>query len=352
MGECNLTENEKLVLYGMVKFPEFGDRELAEKLGLKLPTVTSIRHRLEKEGYIFTTVWTPDIKRLGLNLLNVSYSTYAPSLATPKRMGVANELAMKQEEVVWSLSEPGQQVSIQLSSDYYYIKKNLDDMEEALAKAGMLEEKGIVSLTFHSELCGKLVLFDFSPMLESLFDINLPRDSGQGQDATGQVTNLSETEKAVLIGLSSNPTMSNRELAEEIGISRYTIGRLRKRFEDEELIRKCCIPDLLKLGFEIMVFSHARFNLNIPKAKREEAIQSVLTMHPSFFVIKNSVEAISIEAYTDFEEFKRNVGKFSSIYEKHNIFQKEPTRLLFSIPVGRTVKEYDYTALLKKHFRL
>ena len=50
MYQFELTAKEKLVLFGLVKYPEMTDKELSKKLSLKHSAVTSIRLRLKKNG--------------------------------------------------------------------------------------------------------------------------------------------------------------------------------------------------------------------------------------------------------------------------------------------------------------
>jgi len=350
MSASSLTLNEKKVLYGLVRCPSYSDREMAEALGMKLPTVTAIRHRLEKDGYIFSVAWTPEPELLGLRFLNVAYSSYSTGAATPHKLRIVDKLAQRYDEVVWCMGEPGQQIFIQLGEDFTDIKRNLDDIEKKLRRNGFLEESGLAHVTVPLELCDHLLFFDFAPMLAREF--GLEGDSIQAARETkkieSSVGDLSDTEKAVLYGLVSNPTYNNTELADEVGMSRYTVGRVRKRLEENGILRKSNIPDLLKLGFQIMAFTHARFNLRLARKKRAEGFEALMLIHPPFFVVKDAVDVMALEAYKDFEDFRRHVGQFSSVYEKEDIYVKEPVRLLFSIPVGRTVREYDYGPVVKK----
>ena len=48
MKKPELTKKEKLVIYGLVRYPQLTDKELSEKLNLKHSTLTSIRHRLKE----------------------------------------------------------------------------------------------------------------------------------------------------------------------------------------------------------------------------------------------------------------------------------------------------------------
>ena len=63
-----LLRSEKLVLYGLVKYPLLNDRELAEQLDMKMSTLTAINNQL-KENDMFYSVSVPDFSMLGNELM-------------------------------------------------------------------------------------------------------------------------------------------------------------------------------------------------------------------------------------------------------------------------------------------
>ena len=86
-----LNKNEKLVLYGLVKYPLFNDRELAEKIKLKMTTVTAIKNRLKKNGYYYT-VRIPVLQNLGCELLMASLLSFNPTKTVDETFPVHNEV--------------------------------------------------------------------------------------------------------------------------------------------------------------------------------------------------------------------------------------------------------------------
>jgi DNA-binding Lrp family transcriptional regulator len=53
----------------LMKNSKQSDRELAKKLGVSQPTVTRIRTRLEKDGYIKEYTLIPDFRKLGFEIM-------------------------------------------------------------------------------------------------------------------------------------------------------------------------------------------------------------------------------------------------------------------------------------------
>ena len=84
---------------------------------------------------------------------------------------------------------------------------------------------------------------------------------------------LKDIELKLISELMKNSRRSDRELAKAIGISQPTVSRVRMRLEKEGLIDYSAVPDLAKLGFEIVAVTLGKRNyqkhpdVNLQKAK-------------------------------------------------------------------------------------
>lgn len=71
---------------------------------------------------------------------------------------------------------------------------------------------------------------------------------------------MREIELRVLTELMKNSRLGDRELAKRIGRSQSTVTRVRRKLEQEGIIREyTLIPDFSKLGFEIMALTFSHF---------------------------------------------------------------------------------------------
>jgi DNA-binding Lrp family transcriptional regulator len=66
-------EVELKLVYELMKNSRRSDRDLARSIGTSQPTVTRIRSRLEKEGYIKEYTMIPDFSKLGYELLVMTF---------------------------------------------------------------------------------------------------------------------------------------------------------------------------------------------------------------------------------------------------------------------------------------
>jgi len=71
-----MREIEWKVLSELMKKSKMSDRELARVIGSSQPTVTRVRRKLEKEGYIREYTLIPDFHKLGYEILAVTFFKY------------------------------------------------------------------------------------------------------------------------------------------------------------------------------------------------------------------------------------------------------------------------------------
>lgn len=82
------------ILSVLVKNSTISDRELAKIVGSSQPTVSRVKRRLEKEGYIREYTMIPDFGKLGYELLAVTLVKLKSTL-TPEEIKKAQELSVE-----------------------------------------------------------------------------------------------------------------------------------------------------------------------------------------------------------------------------------------------------------------
>ncbi len=92
---------------------------------------------------------------------------------------------------------------------------------------------------------------------------------------------LKPNDYKILFELVKNSKISDRKLSKIVGVSQPTVTRKRARLEKEKLIDYTALPNMEKLGFEIMAFT---FTTGKPEATSIELapqIKSFATKHPN-----------------------------------------------------------------------
>lgn len=342
-----LNQNERLVLCGLTRFPLLNDRELAERLGMNTSTLTAIRHRLYAKG-LYRKVRIPLPFPLGVEMLAACFAVYNPSVMQQTYSQSLERMIPGQSEAFWSIRESGQDLTLYMSRNYTSVKRHVEDLEEMYVHGRVILEEVQHLICFPGDLLHNAILFDYSTLLEREFKVTL---EGEGtrvrwRNGWGDGVTLTDTEKIVYLNLVRYPEKTDKWISERTGVSRYTIARSKRKFEMNNLLRTVTIPDIKALGFEMLVFAHAKFNLRAGPEERSEMLREVLEIKPPILLLNGKTEAVSIDVYRDFESFRGTVNRLSMIYREHPIFVREPMRIMFSVPNMRVIKDFDFSGFI------
>ena len=349
MLKANLTQKEKETLYNLVRYPTFNDRELSEKTGLKLSTITAIRRRLRKDNF-FCTKKIPLLQNMGCELLMVGYGTFSVPLHDEPafNLGSPNIKLSKDEFLAFQSSNQG--VFISIMKNYTEAKRDIDDFQHFFNHHGMMDELGWVYTIFPFEVSKILSFFDFSGLLANLFKIERPQLEAVpdlGFSTTKEV-NLTTKEKKVLLGLVKYPELPDNVISKKVGVSRQAVSSMKKRFEEEHILKTVRIPNLETLGYEILVMAHTKFNPRAPLTSRREGVNFMINGIPQFFMISGNFENVLLAACRNYEEYNLFKNSVLKLYKSHEFIRIEPKICLFPVAETMFVKDYDFTSLLLK----
>ena len=112
---------------------------------------------------------------------------------------------------------------------------------------------------------------------------------------------------------------TDRQMAKILGVSQPTVFRMRNKLLKEGLVRRfSAIPDFAKLGYEIMAFSFAKFNMKHMKQIEEKAKEWTQS-HPEIIFSSRAegmgMDAITVSLHKNYAEFmnflleNKNIGR-------------------------------------------
>jgi len=100
---------------------------------------------------------------------------------------------------------------------------------------------------------------------------------------------MKDVELRLICELIRNCRKSDRELAKAIGVSQPTVSRVRTRLEREGVISYGAMPDLGKLGYEIIAITFAEWKREqYPDEKVPEALD-FLKRHPNMLFVSTGM---------------------------------------------------------------
>lgn len=347
MTKMELTKKEKLMLYGIAKYPQLTDKELSEKLDLKHSTVTSIRHRLKENDYFRKLIY-PKLQSIGCEMLVVIYSHFSPLIPLLERIDITGKTIEVFDEIFLSVGEQDKGFSLSLSQDYATIGRINDIRTQTFGGRGLLEEEYPNTVIFPFEISKIYRFFDFAPLMKSSFGLDIEQESEiEKVDFVSKKDVESDTEKNVYCMLVSYPELSDSDIGRELGVSRHTVSRLRRKFEESNLMSKITIPNFKKLGFEILTFYHILFDPRNPPNMDEDQAASLISDSTVFFASRR-FEAVMISVYKDYDSFKADMMKIMQILKENQWIAEDPLVRTYGLNTMIFIKDFKFAPIASK----
>jgi len=134
------------------------------------------------------------------------------------------------------------------------------------------------------------------------------------------MTKLKDIDFKILSGLMKNSKISDRKLADSIGVSQPTVTRRRAKLEKEGMLEYTAIPNFAKLGFEIVAISfyswtpEATSKLSENQEEIVNKLYAFLSKHKNIIFTSNGrgfgTDRVMIsvhESYSDYTELMNAV---------------------------------------------
>lgn len=316
-----LTEREKLTFYGLVEYPLLTDLQLSKKLGLKRTTVTAIRNKLLRQNF-YTPQFIPNFAALGCELLCVLDCPLPKE--PPKKRRMPTALA-DYSGAVLAFGTDKEFFSLIIAEHFAEAKKLYD----AVASKYEVSELERPHMYYYPSLTDEIsVRVSFSQPLKHLFGIELKQEKQKELQCTGR--SLTRNEKRVLYALTKFPDLIDKRLAWKVGLSRVTVGRIRKMLLEENFLQRVNVPNLQRLGFELMTLSHSKGKC------------AAGTLAPVILSISGGSESSHVSVYTNYTQYK------AMLKERGEQPQREIVFPMASI----TSSKSDFAQLVKKVLEL
>lgn len=346
-----LSRNEKLTLWGLVRYPTFNDRRLSQEIGLKMSTVTAIRNRLKRAGF-FKTVRVPFMDRLGCELLVVNYHRLNIIKSKDEVTKIIREVLVTTHDIFYALADQFQMVTFSFCMNYTDVWGDMEKCHQILSEKGALGPRARKEqMSLYSINQTKFFrFFNFADILKSHFQIEaLPSEINITlKPEKPTVRSLSQIEKKVYYGLISNPEVVDNAIAKKIGVTRQSVTKIRKRFESEGILTTIRVPDFQKLNVEILALAYYELAPGTTLASRKKGIEFVIKELPAFFHVAGNQEGMLAAVAKNFQELQKHAYLTSKLYFEKGFFRNEPTVIMMSVKDITVLKDFTFAPLVKK----
>lgn len=343
-----LTDNDKLLFYSLVKWPNLNDTELSKKTKIKRSTITAIRSKLEKNK-LYTTIKAPDLEKIGCELLTVRYGSFDPLTTYEMREKYAS--TQKFPEVFFKRSSDKNRIALSAATNFTEVRKYIDYSNKVYGEQGFLPEEGITHVFFPLGVSKIFRFYDYAPLLKQQF--NIPGENRlefNTEFAESEPASLTDNEKLVFYAIVKYPDFNDNEIAKKVSMTRQYVSNARKKFEYGGLIKTINVPNLAALDFQMLVLTHVMVNPKSSLSARRHGIEKVLNQGAHIFDIAGNLEFVLISAFKDYPDFDKIHDDMVNYYTEHDLILKNPvTKIMLSNDIKLSI-DGRFSPLVKKVF--
>jgi len=306
MVPLKLNLNERMVLYGLVRYPEASGIELSGIIEIKRPTITKIRNKIFENG-ILKSSYIPNFQALGMEML-VFWRVRLNASITSKIKDGRN---MRRPYNIMAIRTEMEGMGMATFPDFTNYRMHFDEDISELLKAGVLRGFYDYHSYFHPFGTNQVdAYFDYAPFMKVLLCLDVDEEREVVKYPGRSEPNLSGKEKLILTAIVANPELPDSRLAELIGVSRPTTSAQRNSFIRRHLIRRCNLPHMELIGAELVGIYNFKFDPGSTEGQRQKVAAEVLGTLRPFIQLHGRIDCTGVFLAKNFEEFKCNNDEY------------------------------------------
>jgi DNA-binding MarR family transcriptional regulator len=167
-------------------------------------------------------------------------------------------------------------------------------------------------------------------------------------------TVLTKNEKKVLHGITHCPSISDSELADIIDVKLSTLTSIKRRLAQHGYYRTIMVPQVNRLGCELLAIIYMQFNPVIPFQERLETTKKTIEVFDEiFFSVGEEEKGFSMSLSQNYT----NIGRINEIrtetFGKLGLLDKEyPHEVIFPFQTSHMCRFFDFASILQQYFNL
>jgi len=269
-----LTSKEKLVLYGLARYPGLSDIDLASKIGVDRSTIFKSKRKF-REWEMVQLLNVPSGLGVGAEMMTAVFARYRPNAPVEVR---GKKLGFREwvdhPHSVFHAATDTDSVSVVYSRNYTDFKRVYEPVMDDYKDAGFVEE----IRCYHYPFSLTRISWDSALAVNNTFQLgrtDLQNEPPVEEETPEDTVKLTEKDRLALLAFVKYPALSDLELSRRTGISRPTISGKRNKFFQSRLLSRQANVNWKKIGCELMIFYHINVR---PKATSED----MMTIYSSF----------------------------------------------------------------------
>jgi DNA-binding Lrp family transcriptional regulator len=136
-----------------------------------------------------------------------------------------------------------------------------------------------------------------------------------------EMNKITSLDIKILFQLVKDSRQSDRQIAKVLNVSQPTVTRRRTILEKQGFLEYSAIPNLKKLGFEILAFTFGRWNFQEYPGTRVEQMKQFIAQNPNMIFISTGTgsgyDRIGVSVHRDYADYSRTIQNFKTGWGKY-----------------------------------
>lgn len=338
--ELKLTSKEKLVLYGLTRYPGLSDIDLASFIDVDRSTIFKSKRKF-RDWHLIRIINVPPGGALGAEILSVVFMRFSPGIDGRDSL---YEWTMS-PSCVYCVATATDAFSLVYSRNLTDFKKRAESILSRYRQSGTLEDFRCVHLCV--ELAG--YQYNVSAAVSDIFRLNR-KDAPPAPVSLmpADVPRMSEKDRLTLYAFVRYPSLSDLELSKRTGISRPTISGKRSRFFDANILLRETHVEWQRICCELMCFYHLRTKQDV-SSQDVGSLLSMMGSHLFYYIQPSDVCGAMLSS--SFSDLKDGIDAFIKNTSERGLIDGKPYIVIMPLRAMR-VKKLDYAPAVAEMLRI
>ncbi len=344
--QLKMTSKERLVLYGLARYPGFSDIDLASNIGVDRSTIFKSKRKF-RDWKLIKLLNVPSGEAVGAEIMTAVFVRYKPTAPFEvRRQAKSFNDWTNYPNCVSHIATDTDSVSTFYSRSLTDFKVNFDPLIDEYYRNDFIDEIHY----FHYPFQVSTYSADAALAVDSLFELSRT-DQPEGimapRPALTEESRLTEKDKLTLYAFVKYPMLSDLELSRRTGISRPTISGKRTKFFQTGLLTREAYIDWQKICCELLSFYHIQIRHGHDREDLAGVYKAFRSIGAPLFSYLQPGEIFGSFLSTGYPELKSRMDQGLRNLSTQGLIIKRPTHVIMPLSDIKFTK-MDYAPMVAK----
>lgn len=328
--EIKLTSKEKLVLYGLTRYPGLSDIDLASSIDVDRSTIFKSKRKF-RDWQLIKLLNVPSGGAIGAEILSAIFMRFSPGIDGRESL---SEWTMS-PSCVYCAATATDAFSMVYSRNLTEFKKRSESILSRYQQRGVLEDLRCV------HLCVELASYQYNVPAAVSEIFGLDRKDVPPAPVSlmpADASRMSEKDRLTLYAFIRYPSLSDLELSKRTGISRPTISGKRSRFFDANILLREAHVEWQRICCELMCFYHLRIRQDVSSHDARSLLEM---MGSQLFYYMQPGDVCGAMLSSSFSDLKDGMDAFVNSAFERDLMDTKPRMVIMPLRAMRVMK-LDY----------